>query len=310
MEGPVERGFGLWYDRRQGDTGDLWHRTLIDPALFRLLGKLPRGSRVLDLGCGNGYIARRLASAGARVVGIDASSALVRAARCRERTAPLGVRYLEADAARIPGVPDESMDVVVANMSLMDIRDAGGAIAEVGRILRRGGRFVFSICHPCFDVDTRSGWEIVPRRGARETVFRKVTAYRRPHADVYRWELSEGVRATTVGYHRPLAWYLHHLRSAGLTVVDVEEPLPGPGFVSRRRARRAWIEEIPLHLVVEARRAPRGRAAARPTAAGSRRRRPPASDRGLLRRVPGRARRRSATPRVPPRTRGASVRHR
>jgi ubiquinone/menaquinone biosynthesis C-methylase UbiE len=46
--------------QQQGDEGDLWHRTLIDPALLRVLGPL-EGQHVLDLACGNGYIARKLA---------------------------------------------------------------------------------------------------------------------------------------------------------------------------------------------------------------------------------------------------------
>jgi 2-polyprenyl-3-methyl-5-hydroxy-6-metoxy-1,4-benzoquinol methylase len=49
-----------WYDQKQGDTGDLWHRSLIDPPLLRLIGDVS-GKDVMDLGCGNGYLSRRLA---------------------------------------------------------------------------------------------------------------------------------------------------------------------------------------------------------------------------------------------------------
>ena len=59
--------------QQQGDEGDLWHRTLIDPTLLRVLGPL-EGHHVLHLACGNGYIARKLAKAGARVTGVDASA--------------------------------------------------------------------------------------------------------------------------------------------------------------------------------------------------------------------------------------------
>jgi ubiquinone/menaquinone biosynthesis C-methylase UbiE len=47
-----------WWDERQGNEGDLWHRTLIDPTLFSVLGTV-KGQHVLDLACGNGYIARK-----------------------------------------------------------------------------------------------------------------------------------------------------------------------------------------------------------------------------------------------------------
>ena len=245
-------GFGTWYDAQQGDSGDLWHRTLIDPPLLARVGPLPKGTRLLDLGCGNGYLARHFARAGARVTGVDASPELLAAARGREATEPLGVVYIEADAARLGMLADRSFDAAIANMSLIDMAEADLALREVGRLLVEGGRIVFSLSHPCFDVDTRSAWE-VQRDGEVETVFRKVTDYRRPHSDVYVWERPDGTRPSTVGFHRPLAWYAHHLRTAGLVIVDLDEPSPQPGFASRRN-RREWIERVaPLHLVVEAR---------------------------------------------------------
>ena len=247
-------GFGAWYDDKQGDAGDLWHRTLIDPGLFARIGVLPPGTRVLDLGCGNGYIARRLARLGARVVGIDSSPELIERARTRQASEPLDVAYHLADAARLPFVADGSIDLAVANMSLIDIEDASGAIRETARVVVPGGRFVFSISHPCFDVDTRSDWLVEVKVGP-PTVFRKVAGYQEPHADTYHWAIPDGRSVRTVGYHRPLAWYVKQLRTAGFVVVDAEEPAPSPGFASQRM-ERAWVEQIPLHLVIEARREP------------------------------------------------------
>jgi SAM-dependent methyltransferase len=255
-EEPAEE-FGDWYDAKQGDTGDPWHRTLIDPGLLAALGELPLGARLLDLGCGNGYLARRWARAGASVVGVDRSRSLIARCRAREAREPLGVRFEERDAAHLDGFPEAHFDLAVANMSLMDIEDAAGAIAEVGRVVRDHGRFVFSISHPCFDVDSRSGYVVEPDpRGETPLVFRKVTGYRTPHADRYEWELDGGRRVTTTGYHRPLSWYARTLRAAGFAIVDLLEPSPGPEFVGRRIAKE-WIEAIPLHLVVDARREPR-----------------------------------------------------
>jgi SAM-dependent methyltransferase len=252
--------FTEWYDEKQGDTGDPWHRTLIDPGLFAALGELPRGTRVLDVGCGNGYIARRLARAGANVVGVDTSHALIERARARERAEPLGIVYHRLDAARLAPLADSSFDVAVANMSLIDIEGAEAAVREVGRVVRDGGRFVSSISHPCFDIDTRStfvgpGSEL-PAPG--ETVFRKVTAYRTPHSDRYAWKLGEDRTVMTTGYHRPLSWYAHTFRTGGWVIVDLLEPTPQPEFVGVRILKE-WIEAIPFHLVIDARREPRAR---------------------------------------------------
>jgi ubiquinone/menaquinone biosynthesis C-methylase UbiE len=249
---PELEGFGGWYDEKQGDTGDLWHRTLIDPGLFARIGSLQPGIRVLDLACGNGYISRRLARAGARVVGIDRSAELIERAVVKEAAEPLGITYHLADAANLPMLGRASFDLGVANMALIDIEDAAGAIQEMGRVLVPGGRFVFSLSHPCFDVDTRSGWLVEMTTGL-PTVFRKITKYRELHSDSYVWPLRGGRTARSIGYHRPLSWYAKELRKAGFVILDMEEPSPTAEYVGHRMPRE-WIEQIPLHLVIEARR--------------------------------------------------------
>jgi SAM-dependent methyltransferase len=251
-------GFGSWYAEKQGETGDPWHRSLIDPGLLAMLGPLPSGTRVLDLGCGNGYLSRRLARQGALVTGIDNSEELLVAARGREAEEPLGIRYLQRDASRLDGLADESFDVALANMSLIDIEDAAGAIRETGRVVQDRGRFVFSISHPCFDVDTRSQWVVDADAADPGTtrIYRKVTGYRTPHPDWFPWRLSPGKVAITVGYHRPLSWYAGELRSGGWVIVDLAEPTPTAEYEGHH-VKKEWLEAIPLHLVVEARREPR-----------------------------------------------------
>ncbi len=148
-----------WWDNKLGDDGDLWHRTLIDPPLFKLVGAIA-GQRVLDLACGNGYISRRFARQGADVIGVDANAAIIERACAREAREPLGITFHVADAARLPMVEDQTCDLVVCNMALMDIADVAGAIHEVARVLVPQGRFIASISHPCFDRMETSGWVI------------------------------------------------------------------------------------------------------------------------------------------------------
>src|SRR6185503_14393888 len=67
------------------------------PRVLELCGDLA-GKQVLDLGCGEGYVARQLARAGAAVVGIDLSSGMIEQARQAEEALPLGIRYAVGDA--------------------------------------------------------------------------------------------------------------------------------------------------------------------------------------------------------------------
>lgn len=239
-----------WRDFRMGERGDLWHRALIDPTLLAVLGSI-RGRRVLDVACGNGYLTRRFRRQGAsRAVGVDASLASIRLAQKREAAHPSGAEFIHGDAARLAQFGDGSFDRIVANMALMDIPDASPTIREIGRLLAPKGRLVFSINHPCFEVDERSAW-LIERLPYVENIARKVENYRKERPVRAAWKISETETAYTIGYHRTLATYSRYLRNAGLAIVQMAEPAPKPELL-RKSTQGRLIAEIPLHLVVEA----------------------------------------------------------
>ena len=238
-----------WYDAKQGDDGDTWHRTLIDPALLEVVGDVD-SLRVLDLGCGNGYIARKLARGGGQVTGVDASAPIIAHARRREAATPLGIEYQVADAARLGVLEGETFDLVVANMCLMDIEDAGSTISELSRVLAPMGRLVASLSHPCFDQGPTSGW-LVEKVGLTTTVARKVGPYRDVFSAPIPWRI-DGKVHETLSFHRPLSWYFRSFRTAGFVVSRLEEPAPTEEFVELEQPEGPWIAQIPLHVVIEA----------------------------------------------------------
>ncbi len=93
------------------------------------------GECVLDLGCGNGELTQRIVAAGASVVGIDASSEMVAAAREK------GLSVDHGNAEKLP-YPDHTFDAVFSNAALHWIRGQDDMLSEVRRVLRPGGRFV------------------------------------------------------------------------------------------------------------------------------------------------------------------------
>jgi SAM-dependent methyltransferase len=103
----------------------------------------PPGRLTLDVGCGEGRVTRDLRALEHRAVGVDAAPSMVAAAREAD---PDG-EYVEASAAELP-FDDGSADLVVAFMSLQDMDDMPGAVAEAGRVLEPGGRLVAAVLHP------------------------------------------------------------------------------------------------------------------------------------------------------------------
>jgi SAM-dependent methyltransferase len=93
------------------------------------------GERILDVGCGDGQLTVRIADSGAVVAGVDASAAMVVAARSR------GVAALEASAERLPHA-DAAFDAVFSNAALHWVRNQDAMMTEVQRVLKGGGRFV------------------------------------------------------------------------------------------------------------------------------------------------------------------------
>lgn len=91
--------------------------------------------RILDLGCGDGRLTLRIAATGADVTGVDASLAMVAAARAR------GITADNASAESLP-YQDASFDAVFSNAALHWVRDHDAMMSEVRRVLRPGGRFV------------------------------------------------------------------------------------------------------------------------------------------------------------------------
>ncbi len=137
------------WSEQAGHEG-VWHqKNDIDPIVENVLGSI-NGKKIFEIGTGNGYFARKLAKKGARVIGTDISPIFISYAKTEENKNPLGISYLVKDATRLSGIKSNSFDIVLANMCFIDIPDTEKAIAECSRILKKGGRLVFSLTHPVF----------------------------------------------------------------------------------------------------------------------------------------------------------------
>jgi trans-aconitate methyltransferase len=103
--------------------------------LLELLAPRP-GERILDLGCGTGHLTRRIADAGAEVVGLDIDPGMIEQAR---RHYP-GLRFEQGDASGF--TVDSPYDAVFSNAALHWVRNAGDAVRCIANALRPGGRLV------------------------------------------------------------------------------------------------------------------------------------------------------------------------
>ena len=210
-----------------------------------------KGKSVLDLGCGEGYCSRMLRQRGAEVVGLDLSERMIELARQAERDEPLGIRYDTADAVTAD-LGEASVDLVVAVFlfNYLGVAPMRQTMANVYRMLRPGGSFVFAVPHPAFafmrepappfyfDVGSAGYFS------ARDRVFGGRI-----------WK-RDGTALDVQLVHKTLQDYFDALRAAGFatmptvteltatrTMVDMDEAFFGPLF------------DFPLHMAVKVTRA-------------------------------------------------------
>lgn len=141
------------------DQADNWSRqkpsSLSDftarPAVFSMCGDV-KGLDLLDLGCGEGYCTRELASRGTKTAtGIDLSIEMVRLAQAQEKQLEQGIDYQQGDVRSLT-FSDNSFDLVTAVFvfNYMSIEDMTSSLSEMYRVMRPGANLVFSVPHPAF----------------------------------------------------------------------------------------------------------------------------------------------------------------
>jgi SAM-dependent methyltransferase len=204
--------------------------------VFLELVPAPSG-RTLDLGCGEGRLARDLTALGHDVAGIDASPTMIAAARAAVPEMELHL----ADAAALP-FADTSFGLVVAFMSLQDVDDLAGAIREAARVLAPGGSLCIAIVHPISSAgaftERAADAPFVIEGSYLDESFTDATFER------------DGLAMRFVSRHAPLQTYVEELAVNGLLVERLREPkVPEAAF--NDASGRRWLR-VPLFLHLRA----------------------------------------------------------
>jgi 2-polyprenyl-3-methyl-5-hydroxy-6-metoxy-1,4-benzoquinol methylase len=246
-----------FWDTYMGDAGNDFVNVLIWPATERLLGLHP-GERVLDIACGNGLYARRLAALGADVVAFDFAAEQVERARQRTPEQAGRITYSVVDATdekALLALGEGRFDAAVCLMALMDMAEIGMLLRTLPRLLRPRGRFVFAITHPCFNTagavhvgeeEDRDGHMIA-------TYAVKISRYMTPST-----AHGVGIRGQPqpqLYFDRPLHLLLGEAFKAGFVVDALEEPAFPPDHPAGKNPL-AWganFSEIPPVLIVRLR---------------------------------------------------------
>jgi ubiquinone/menaquinone biosynthesis C-methylase UbiE len=138
--------FAINYDKHMSNAGDITHRKVIDPSLFKAAGEI-KNKVIYDIGCGNGYIARKMVKAGAREVwASDISPQLIKIAKTKYPK--VGIKYLIQKGDSFKNIPTNYFNLIKMNMVIHYIKDLNTLFKGVSSALKKGGRFAFTGDHP------------------------------------------------------------------------------------------------------------------------------------------------------------------
>lgn len=235
-----------WWDDKIGH-GNEFQDYLIEPPTERLLVLKP-GERVLDIACGAGRFARRMAALGAIVIAIDNAEKFLNRARERTTENIERIQYLKLDASdqsALMSLGEGYFDAAVCTMALMDMSSITPLISSLPKILKPRGRFVFSVIHPVFNSGTarhvaeqfEHDGEITTRSGMTVTEYTEPFAFKglgilgQPEPQHY--------------FHRPISLLFNTCFKYGFALDGMEEPVFPKGFRSSSSSPFAY-SRMPL----------------------------------------------------------------
>ncbi|RKD98753.1 class I SAM-dependent methyltransferase [Marinifilum flexuosum] len=194
------------WDDYMGEAGNDWHKKLIAPQTEQLLN-LKRNDRLLDIGCGNGLFARRMAKKGIKVTAFDFSNLNIENAQKYDTS---NINYLTLDAtleSDLKKLNNRKFEGLVSNMVFMDMPDIEYIFSQIKGLLTDDGVFVFSIQHPCFNSEFAEVKD-------DDSLLLKDYVHR---------DISKGVAIPTQTkeqyyFHRPISYYMNLGFANGLVV--------------------------------------------------------------------------------------------
>ena len=239
-------GVADWYDSYLETNKDSYQEKVIAPNLMRLLD-IKKGTRILDLACGQGFFSRKFKTAGAVVTGVDISAELVAVAKKHSQ----GIEYFVSHAHKLSFLKDNSFDVVTIVLAIQNIEELNLVFNETRRVLAPSGRLILILNHPAFRVPKRSDWGFDPKSG---TQYRRIDGYLSSTKNTIVMHPGMKDSEETISYHRSLQDFFKAFSKSNLAVTRLEEWIShkkseqGP----RQKAEDLARKEIPLFLMLEA----------------------------------------------------------
>jgi SAM-dependent methyltransferase len=214
---------------------------------LNLLGEV-EGNRVLEIGCGGGQGCIALARRGAIVDGLDISDRQLQFAQQLAAQEGATIRFVRGSAESLTAFAAGVYDIVLSINTFAYVADMAACLAECSRVLRPGGRIVFSLDHPLRDCFLEAD-EVLAGGGTEYDTLSITPSRSYFDGTPLRWRWSgSGTRMQT--HHRTIGQWIDLLAAADLRLLRLVEPPPPQALLDA-----AWPEDdalAPLRLIPQA----------------------------------------------------------
>lgn len=233
-----------WYQKIVGDSGHFYHREVILPNVLRLLN-LKSGEKLIDLGCGQGVLARAI-SIDIEYAGFDVSSEMIKTAISLDKN--LKHRYTMIDATHT--ILNQRADKIAIILALQNMKKPFAVIRNCREMLNLNGKLVIVLNHPAFRIPKHGDWIIKDNRQ-----FRIVDNYMSPlEIPIESSPYDKKNNEISYSYHYPLSFYSEILFDNGFLIEKIEEWVsPKKSTGSKAEIEGKARAEIPLFMAIVAR---------------------------------------------------------
>lgn len=174
------------YYANEADGTSLYNTEYERPAMIAQLPAEMSGVTVLDAGCAAGWYSEQFLKAGAKVIAVDFSPEMVKAAKQRTKGK---AKVLCLDLAVDLPFEDQSFDLIVSSLTLHYLKDWSKTFQEFRRILKPNGQLLFSVHHPMTDIELLPeahyfNTELLTDHWTKAGKTYEVLFYRRPLSDI------------------------------------------------------------------------------------------------------------------------------
>lgn len=236
-----------WYDSIVGKEGHYYHQHVVLPGVTRLLDLVPSSS-LLDLGCGQGILSRKLPDS-VHYTGIDLSSSLIQ--KAKEYTKNKEHRFFQGDICQPLPLKEKNFTHATMILCLQNVEFPEKAIAEAASHLQKNGKLIIVLNHPMFRIPRQTAWGIDESQNLQ---YRRINRYLTPlQIPIQAHPGKSDQDTTTWSFHHPLSSFIAWLSMHKMAIISLEEWISDKKSEGKQAKRENFArQEFPLFLTLVA----------------------------------------------------------